>query len=164
MRASAGMRRGRWAVSFADLCLLLLGFFVLLQANQSARDQALAGIGSYFGALEAPRKIDLPAAALFQPGEALLSEAGHAALARAAAPLRASGNIVRIQSIGLERGEHRFDEWDLAAARLGAVARALVAAGIPPERLRVAGLAEEADASASGRQVIRLVEKPPAAE
>src|SRR3546814_5524644 len=33
------VRRTRWAISFADLCLLLLGFFVLLQANsQDARN------------------------------------------------------------------------------------------------------------------------------
>ena len=32
MKARAG--RQRWALSFADLCLLLLGFFVLLQAKR----------------------------------------------------------------------------------------------------------------------------------
>ena len=29
----SAVRTPRWALSFADLCLLLLGFFVLLQAQ-----------------------------------------------------------------------------------------------------------------------------------
>jgi flagellar motor protein MotB len=150
---------GRWALSFADLCLLLLGFFVLLQADETQRNAALTGIGTYFGAIEAPVQVDLRAETLFEPGEALLSEAGQTALLKAARPLANAKGIIQIQSIGLNRGLHRFDAWDLAAARLGAVARTLVAAGVPQARLRIAGLAEEADGKAPGRQIIRLVEK-----
>jgi len=157
------VNRSRWALSFADLCLLMLGFFVLLQADQATRRSALSGIGTYFGAIEAPRQADLDAQTLFEPGEALLSETGRAALLRAARPVAASGGTVQIQSIGLDKGQYRFDAWDLAAARLGAVARALVAAGIPQDRLRIAGLAEQADGKAPGRQTIRIVERPPAA-
>jgi len=152
--------RTRWAISFADLCLLLLGFLVLLQANQARRDEALAGIGTYFGAIEAPLRTDLAAAALFEPGEALLSVAGRAALERAARPFVRSGHIVQVQSIGLDPGTRRFDAWDLAAARLGAVARTLTAAGIPAARLRLAGLAELPERGAPARQVIRIAEKP----
>jgi len=154
--------RMRWALSFADLCLLLLGFFVLLQANQATRDRALAGIGTYFGAIETPRRIDLVAATLFEPGEALLNEAGRARLAALARSLGTSGEIVQIQSIGLDAGTRRFDAWDLAAARLGAVARALSAAGIPAGRLRIAGLAEQADGDAPDHQLIRIAQTPPA--
>jgi flagellar motor protein MotB len=159
MRAGPRQNRARWALSFADLCLLLLGFFVLLQANQATRDEALAGLGSYFGAIEAPLQADLPAATLFEPGEALLSEAGRNALLLAAKPLASPSDIIQIQSIGIDRGTHRFDAWDLAAARLGAVARTLVAAGIPQQRLRIAGLAETADGKTPEKQIIRLVEK-----
>ncbi|MBN8831549.1 MAG: OmpA family protein [Sphingomonadales bacterium] len=151
--------RSRWALSLADLCLLLLGFFVLLQANEAQRDAALTGIGTYFGAIAAPVQVDLQAEALFEPGEALLSDAGEIALLKAAEPLAHSSQIIQIQSIGLDRGLYRFDAWDLAAARLGAVARALSAAGVPQSRLRIAGLAEEADGKAPGKQIIRLVEK-----
>ncbi len=52
--------RARWALSFADLSLLLLGFLVLLQANQTTRDQTLAGLNTYFAGLQAPRQADLP--------------------------------------------------------------------------------------------------------
>lgn len=158
--------RARWALSFADLCLLLLGFFVLLQASQANRDQALAGLNQYFGAVAAPEQADLPAEQLFAPGEALLSETGRAALGRAARPFLAGKGLIRIQSIGLAPGEQRFDAWDLSAARLGAVARALVAAGVAPQRVRIAGLAEqdEADARARSSQIIRLAEAPERAQ
>jgi len=152
--------RSRWALSFADLCLLMLGFFVLLQADQATRRNALNGIGTIFGAIEAPRQADLDAQALFEPGEALLSEAGRAALLRAAQPFMASSGTIQIQSIGLDRGQYRFDAWDLAAARLGAVARTLVAAGVPQARLHIAGLAEQTDGDAPGRQTIRIAERP----
>lgn len=163
-RATARSKRTRWAISFADLCLLLLGFFVLLQANRAARDQALTGIGTYFGAIEAPHQAELSASALFEPGEALLSESGRAQLLKAARPFASSTGIIQIQSIGIDRGERRFDAWDLAAARLGAIARTLVSAGIPQQRLRIAGLAEREDGKAPGHQIIRIVEKPMTAD
>ncbi len=150
--------RARWALSFADLSLLLLGFFVLLQANQATRDTALAGLNSYFGAMHAPHQADLPAEALFAPGEALLSAEGRARLVQAARPLLGGNSVIRVQSLGLAPGEQRFDAWDLSAARLGAVARALVAAGVAAERIRIAGLAEPDDAVPATRdgQVIRI--------
>jgi flagellar motor protein MotB len=160
MRARPRPVRGRWALSFADLCLLLLGFLVLLQASQATRDQALAGIGSYFGAIEAPRQADLAAASLFEPGEALLSARGHALLLATVRPFVSDGAVIHIQSFGTDRGDHRFDGWDLAAARLGAVARALEATGLPGARLRIAGLAENGGDEAPEGQVIRIVARP----
>lgn len=46
---TAVARRNRWAVSFADLLLLLLAFFVLLQASGARRDVVLAGVAQQFG-------------------------------------------------------------------------------------------------------------------
>ena len=154
--------RARWALSFADLSLLLLGFFVLLQANQSTKEQALEGLNSYFGAIDAPHRADLEADKLFAPGEALLSQPGRTRLVQATRPFVAGRATIRIQSLGLAPGQHRFDSWDLSAARLGAVARALVSAGIAPDRIQIAGLAEpdtKARAQPKG-QIIRLVEAP----
>lgn len=156
-------RRARWALSFADLSLLLLGFFVLLQANQSTRDEALTGLNAYFGGLRAPQQVDLPADKLFASGEALLSQDGRAHILTAVGPFKDEKSLIRIQSLGLASGKHRFDAWDLSAARLGAVARALVDAGIAPDRVRIAGLAEPDGVGAKG-QTIRLVEQPSAAD
>ncbi len=151
--------RARWALSFADLSLLMLGFFVLLQASQGTRDEALAGLNVYFAGIRAPQQTDLPAEQLFAPGEALLSEPGRAKLRAAARAFAQDSSVIRIQSLGLAQGEHRFDAWDLSAARLGAVARALVAAGIAPDRIRIAGLAETDDETVRG-QTIRIAAQP----
>lgn len=163
---TARTARGRWALSFADLSLLLLGFFVLLQANQANRDKAIAGLSSYFGAMQEPHQLDLAAEQLFAPGEALLSEGGQTRLLRAIKPLTQGDAAIRIQSIGLASGQQRFDAWDLSAARLGAVARALVSAGIAADRVQIAGLAEpDGTAKAATRgQTIRIAEVPRASD
>lgn len=154
-------RRSRWALSFADLSLLLVGFFVLMQANSTQRDAALQGIGAQFGAIRAPTARDFPGAMLFVPGEALLTPAGRASLAAIARQAGDDG-VIEIQSFGMDRSLRRFDAWDLSAARLGAAARALREAGISEQRLRIAGLAETPDAKADTGQTIRLVIRPSA--
>lgn len=159
----AGRNRGRWAVSFADLCLLLLGFFVLLQANAANRAETLRGLGAYFGRIEAPSAVDLAAGSLFQPGEALLSEAGQARLAAVLAPVAGGTGRLRLQSFGIDRSERRFDGWDLAAARLGAVARAARNAGIAEDRIVIAGLAETG-VDAPGQTIRVLAEPGPATQ
>jgi hypothetical protein len=83
----------RWAVSFADLGLLLLGCFVLLHAMESARPKA--------GAADAPRAEATPGRAyaasdLFEPGEAVLRpEARIRLLAEASAGSTGSSSAPR---------------------------------------------------------------------
>ena len=150
--------KSRWALSFADLCLLLLGFFVLLQSDPRNSKQAIDAIGNYFGALDAPKHQDFAASDLFQPGEALLSERGKAQLLTTVGAYMAGKGVVELQSFGNDSGRARFDSWDLGAARLGAVARALQQAGLPDRRIRIVGLAE-APAERTGKQgqTIRLL-------
>ena len=62
---------------------------------------------------------------------------------------------MEIRSHGSDRARQRFDDWDLAAARLGAVARALKLDGIPQDRLRIRGL-DQADGRGGQGQVIRI--------
>ena len=107
----------RWAVSFADLILLLLGCFVLLHAMESARPETEAAV---------TRPVEsqtFRAAALFEAGEARLTTAGEAALTAAAQ--RWADRDVRILGSGAEEGSGRLDRFELAAARTAAVARAL---------------------------------------
>lgn len=142
-----GAGNARWALSFADLCLLLLGFFVLLQARPDR--QALAqGLRSAFGT-PAPASVTWPAERLFEPGEALLTADARARIAAFAR--RAGGGAITIASRGTERGAARFDGWELAAARTAAVARALGAAGVGEARIRLA-----IDPATGGGQTIRL--------
>jgi flagellar motor protein MotB len=153
-------RRARWATSFADLALLLLGFFVLLQASGSRSAQVISGVSAQFGARPFGPSRSFAATGLFVPGEAMLTPQGKARIAALAAGFIRSGALVEVASAGQDGGTARFDAWDLAAARLGAVARALRAAGVAEDRLRIRGL-DQADQPATGDkaekgQVIRI--------
>jgi flagellar motor protein MotB len=139
--------RQRWALSFADLCLLLLGFFVMLQARPEASALA-AGFRQAFGMRERA-VIERRAAALFQPGEALLTPRGRALLDRFVAEV--GDDAVIVASRGTEPATARFDGWELAAARAAAVARAIEQAGVPQRRITLA-----VDPSTGGGQVIHI--------
>lgn len=149
------LRRSRWAISFADLLLLLLGFFVLLQASGQRRDAMLAEVRQQFGGRAMRSGVELRAGELFLPGEALLSDKGKIRLARLAAELRSGREGLEIRSQGTDPVRERFDEWDLAAARLGAVARELKAEGLVGDRLVIRGL-DQLDGGTGKGQVIRI--------
>lgn len=153
--SSATARRNRWAVSFADLLLLLLAFFVLLQASGSRRDAMLAQVSQQFGGRAMAQGVELRAADLFEPGEALLSVAGRSRLAAVARDYARQPGAVEIRSRGSDPSRQRFDQWDLAAARLGAVARALQADGIAQDRLLIRGL-DQAEGKSGQGQMIRI--------
>lgn len=148
-------RRARWAISFADLALLLLGFFVLLQVNGNRSNAVLSGISRQFGGRPmADQSQQFSASDLFEPGEAMLTPAGTARLAAVAGRFSAQDMTIELASQGQDATAHRFDGWDLSAARLGAVARALKGAGIAENRLVIRGLDQEA-ADKPG-QIIRI--------
>ena len=155
--AASQARRNRWAVSFADLLLLLLGFFILLQASGQKRDAMLAQVRQQFGGRAVAKDMELRAAELFLPDEALLSGQGRAALAKVAAGLRSGSGRIDISSLGTDPARRRFDPWDLAAARLGAVARELKAQGLASDRLRIRGL-DQMDGGTGKGQLIRIGE------
>jgi flagellar motor protein MotB len=153
--SATSARRNRWAVSFADLLLLLLAFFVLLQASGSRRDAMLSQVSQQFGGRAMRQGVELRAADLFQPGEALLSDVGRARLSTVAQRFAKVPGGLEIRSDGSDRGHQRFDDWDLAAARLGAVARALRMDGIAQDRLRIRGL-DQGDGKGGQGQVIHI--------
>lgn len=155
---TATMRRGRWALSFADLCLLLLGFFVLLHANASQQREMMHEIARSFGA-PATMSERVLARDLFAPGEAMLSARGAARLAAMARAHGQGGGRIEIHSVGQDRTGTRYDGWDLSAARLGAVARALDAAGVDRARLMIRGL--DQGQKGSGEQAFTFVHLPP---
>ncbi|EQB09789.1 hypothetical protein L288_05110 [Sphingobium quisquiliarum P25] len=157
--AASQARRNRWAVSFADLLLLLLGFFILLQASGQKRDAMLAQVRQQFGGRAIAKELELRATELFLPDEAMLSDQGRALIAQAAAGLRSGSGRIDISSLGTDPARRRFDPWDLAAARLGAVARELKAQGLPGGRLRIRGL-DQMDGGTGKGQIIRIGQGP----
>lgn len=119
----------RWAVSFADLGLLLLGCFVLLHAMESARPKAAAGTPVVPRAAPAAAPVRaFNAAEVFQPGEALLT--GEAREALRAEGARLAGQGVTIRSTGTGEDGGRLDRFELAAARAAAIGRALREGGL----------------------------------
>ena len=124
----------RWALSFADLCLLLLGFLLLLQAHKGDPAALNAGLRAAFGA-PVPTSFDTATAPLFEPGEAALLPAARAryvALGRQAA---GQTGVVHIESLGTDAGGLRLDAWELAAARTAAIARAIGSGGVDAKRI-----------------------------
>ena len=124
-------RAPSWAISFADLALLLLAFFVALHSGRervvlaSARE-ALTGTRS-------PAALVRPADHLFEPGEARLRPTSHAALVA----MGRAASHVRIESRGFDPAGRRLDRWEVAAARAAAVARARGEGGLAEDRIEL---------------------------
>lgn len=145
MKTRAGGQR--WALSFADLCLLLLGFFVLLQAKPDANHLS-AGLRAAFGA-RVDGMLQAGANAWFEPGEAILTTQGHKILDDFVQT--AGKDAVIVSSRGTEATGARFDSWELAAARTAAVARELTKAGMKQDKIAIA-----IDPATGGGQVIQI--------
>lgn len=134
--------RPLWLITLADLSLLLVGFFVLLQANQHTQPRALAAaIRGGFGVRDA-MPVELAAVQGFAAGSAMLPEAA-AALAWAREAARDPRTRVTVT------GEVDGSAGDvdavtgsgpiLAADRARTVAALLVRTGaVAPERIAVA--------------------------
>ena len=130
----------RWAISFADLILLLLGCFVLLHAMESARPKA---------AVAPTRTASAPAAAsayraadLFEPGEAVLRPGARLRLQDEGR--RLAGRRIEIVSRGGSEYAGRLDRFELGAARAAAVGRALQQGGLPANAVSISASAEGA--------------------
>lgn len=147
-------RRSRWAISFADLCLLLLGFFVLLNASRQGPGAAVSQLSEYFGGKPGEAQLtDLTASALFEPGEAMLTPKGAAQLREIGQQAIENKRRLILTSVGEDRAGRRFDRWELSAARLAAAARALRETGLAEDRIGLRGL-DESNARAAGQHLI----------
>ncbi len=119
----------RWALSFADLCLVLLGFLLLLQVHRGDPAAVGAGLRAAFGA-PPPHFLDEAAAPLFEPGEAVLLDGAKGRFVEIGREAAGHGLLVHVESVGTDADAHRFDAWELAAARTAAIARAIQSGGL----------------------------------
>jgi flagellar motor protein MotB len=138
--------RPLWLITLADLTLLLLGFFVLLQATQRLDPRALAaGIRAGFGAQEivpVAMPVDVAVVDSFASGSALpLNSASALAWARSAARdprtrLRITGEVDgSATDVDAATGSGPI----LAADRARAVAALLIRSGaVSPNRIEIA--------------------------
>lgn len=131
----------RWVLSFADLALLLVAFFVMMQAQVGDRLKMAAGMRGAFGGEgtgDAQPVHGFAAASIFEAGEAILKP-GQAARLKAigAAAARAKARVI-VASQGRDGQSVRLDSWELAAARTTAVARAIRSGGVPDTMIEIA--------------------------
>lgn len=134
--------RSVWLITLADLALLLIGFFVLLQAHREAdRARLFAGLRNGFG-VEAPAPVDPMVVARarvdsYAPGRADADLSATIAWARDAA--RDTRTVITITGSTAPTGDvdpATGSAAILAADRARAVAAALVAQGaVAPSRL-----------------------------
>ncbi|MGV3456972.1 flagellar motor protein MotB [Sphingomonas sp.] len=134
--------RSVWLITLADLALLLVGFFVLLQAHREAdRARLFAGLRNGFG-VEAPAPIDPMAVARarvdgYAPGSADADLAATIAWARDVArdkrtAITITGSTAPTNDVDPRTGSAAI----LAADRARTVAAALVAQrAVSPDRL-----------------------------
>ncbi len=135
-----------WLITLADLALLLVGFFVLLQARQLDRRALASGLRSGFSA-PAPAPMPVAAAGLldFAPASARLPASPAATIAWARAV--ALDPRVVLTVTGTVDGSHTDVDPAtgsgavLASDRARALAAALAAAGVAPGRLSITGSA-----------------------
>lgn len=149
---SMAARKSRWLMSFADLCLVLLGFFVMLSVGRGDPARLASGMRSAFGNDGTPTgesAESFAAAALFEPREAVLRPRERAHFRAVGARAAAAGKSVRIESAGTESGTGRLDGWELAAARAAAIGRAMQTGGLQPERIAIAIPANDASTDTS---------------
>lgn len=145
-------RTPRWALSFADLCLVLLAFFVMLQARNGDRAKVAQSMRAAFGndaAANAGQAYE--ARLLFEPGEAVLKPAERGRFIAMGHRAAMDGKSVRIVGEGMDPAGRRFDGWELAAARTAAIARALRAGGLREERIEV--VMPEMSGAATGQRI-----------
>ncbi|MFA5964736.1 MAG: flagellar motor protein MotB [Sphingomonas sp.] len=144
-----------WLMTLADLGLLLVGFFVFIQASQHLDGKALAkGIRAGFGATSAPASppaagnepMPVAAAAMldFTPGSAALPSSPAGLIAWAGEVARDPRVVLKVSG-GIDGSPADVDPVTgsgavLAVDRARAVAAALAAAHVvPPARLDILG-------------------------
>lgn len=129
-----------WLMSFVDLCLVLLGFFVMLHAMSTNQRDLVRGLRSRFGGAGEHQVIrhDLAPARMFQQGEAIFRPGEQEKLRAIGEQAARAQARVRIESTGTDPSTSRFDGWELAAARAAAAARAIQSGGLRAEAISIA--------------------------
>jgi len=133
----------RWVLSFADLTLLLLAFFVMMQAQMGDGLKLAAAMRGAFGGDQGGstgqgRTIEgFMAASSFEADEAILKPQQATRLKAIGAAAAKAKQRVIVASQGRDGQSARLDSWELAAARATAVARALRMGGVPDAQIEI---------------------------
>lgn len=157
----------RWVLSFADLTLLLLAFFVMMQAQVADRVKLAAGIRGAFGGHgdgtgPAGTVQGFAAAQIFESGEAILKPDALRRLGAIGAAAAKAGARVIVASQGRDGQSARLDSWELAAARTTAVARAIRGGGLADRMIEITIPPMRASEPARGQRIsVQQLSGPP---
>ena len=148
----------RWVLSFADLALLLLAFFVMMQAQAGDRLKLAAGMRGAFGGSDQGMGGDqsvhgFAAAGMFERDEAILKPQQSKRLRAIGAAAAKAKKRVIVASQGRDGQSIRLDSWELAAARTTAVARAIRSGGVPDAMIEIAIPPMRAGDPAKGQRI-----------
>src|SRR3546814_11290985 len=102
-------------------------------ASGQRRDVMLAQVRQQFGG-HVRRAMEIRAAELFLPGEALLTGEGRKRLKIVADRYAGGRERLEVSSRGKDGARQRFDGWDLSAVRLGSEERRVGNAGVRTTR------------------------------
>ncbi|KRB86664.1 hypothetical protein ASE00_08255 [Sphingomonas sp. Root710] len=145
-------------LSFADLALLLLAFFVMMQAQAGDRLKLAAGMRDAFGGSGNGKGGDvlvhgLLATKAFEADEAILKPAEAARLRAIGAAAAKAKQRVIVASQGRDGQTARLDSWELSAARTTAVARAIRMGGVPDAMIEISIPPMRASGPAKGQRI-----------
>lgn len=149
----------RWVLSFADLTLLLLAFFVMMQAQMADRLKLAASLRGAFGGEAGGGSGDgtkirgFAAGQIFEAGEAVLKPGELATLKAIGAEAARTGAKVIVASQGRDGQSARLDAWELSAARTTAVARAIRMGGVPDAKIEISIPPMRASEPAKGQRI-----------
>lgn len=149
----------RWVLSFADLSLLLLAFFVMLQAQTADRMKLTASLRGAFGGQGqggsggAMTVQGFAAGQMFEAGEAILRPAARQRLQAIGADAAWTGARVIVASQGRDGQSARLDAWELSAARTTAVARAIRTGGVADAMIEISIPPMRASEPAKGQRI-----------
>lgn len=149
----------RWVLSFADLTLLLLAFFVMMQAQTADRTKLAASLRGAFGSTsgsgngDATKVQGFAAGRIFEAGEAILKPAERQRLLAIGAGAARDHARVIVASQGRDGQSARLDAWELSAARTTAVARAIRMGGVPEADIEISIPPMRASEPARGQRI-----------
>lgn len=122
------MRPNRWALSLADLTLLMLAMMALVANYPDAAKK-----GAEMNAI----LLELGSDEVFVAGEAMLTSKGKSAFEKALGKHRAPNIVFAVSVSDSGSPTQRLDSWELAAARTAVIGRYIAAKGVPPKNIKL---------------------------
>lgn len=110
-------KSNRWALAYADLSLLLLGFMALQNMGDSQDDLVEQS------KMSSGKEYEFSVTDLFHNGEAMMTDEGRSMIVNLNGAVSGPVKKVSIKMVGIGPASTRMDGWEIAAARLASLGR-----------------------------------------